>query len=102
MSDFSGKSAKTRRFSRPRRLTARLPDVGTVTALPSGLIRAWAPAVLKDADRLSGRLQGAVIAYQSGKPNYNVAGLAGNVAGAAGNGKRIDPDGAFETSGGNA
>jgi hypothetical protein len=45
------------------------------------------------------RLQGAVIAYQSGKLSYNVAGLAGNVTGAAGKIKRIDPDGAFETSG---
>src|SRR6185369_156688 len=42
LSDFPGKSAKTRRFARLRRLTAKLPDVGTVTALPSGLIRAWA------------------------------------------------------------
>src|SRR5256885_12677216 len=39
MSDFPGKSAKTRRFGSPCRLTARLPDVGTVTALPSGPIR---------------------------------------------------------------
>ena len=38
MSDFPGKSAKTRHFASPRRLTARLPDVGTGTALPSGLI----------------------------------------------------------------
>src|SRR5882672_9538637 len=59
MSDFPGKSAKTRRFARLRRLTARLPDVGTVTALPSDLIR--------DRERISpgrrglaaGRLQGA-------------------------------------------
>ena len=53
-------------------------------------------------DRLRDCLQGAVIAYQSGKPSYNVCCRAGNVAGAAGNDKRIDPDGAFETSGGNA
>src|SRR5436190_3065891 len=47
MSDFPGKSAKTRHFARLRRLTARLPDVGTVTALPSGLIRAWLGAVVR-------------------------------------------------------
>jgi len=73
MSDFPGKSAKPPRFARLRRLTARLPDVGTVTALPSDLIRASARTVLDGADRLLGRLQGAVIAYQSGKPSYNVA-----------------------------
>jgi len=44
-----------------------LPDVGTVTALPSGLIRAAGGAILDRADGLRDRLQGAVIAYQSGK-----------------------------------
>jgi hypothetical protein len=72
MSDFPGKSAKTRRFARLRRLTARLPDVGTVTALPSGLIRLGLGAVLDSADRRQDCLQGAVIAYQSDKLSYNV------------------------------
>src|SRR5437016_3608913 len=67
MSDFPGKSAKTRRFASPCRLTARLPDVGTVTALPSGLIRVAGGAILDRADGLRDCLQGAVIAYQSGK-----------------------------------
>jgi hypothetical protein len=72
MSDFPGKSAKTRRFATLRRLTPQLPDVGTVTALLSDLIRVEPRRSLDGADRLRDRLQGAVIAYQSGKPSYNV------------------------------
>jgi invasion protein IalB len=70
MSDFPGKSAKSRRFASLHRLTARLPEVGKVTALPEALIRvpdrpkaAWKGGV----DWCFGRLQGAVIAYQSGQ-----------------------------------
>jgi hypothetical protein len=39
MSDFPGKSAKSRLFASLRRLTARLPDVGKVTVPPNRLIR---------------------------------------------------------------
>src|SRR5690349_24785829 len=39
MSDFPGKSANPRGVAEPRRLTARMPDVGTGTAAPGGLIR---------------------------------------------------------------
>src|SRR4029078_4487605 len=71
MSDFRDKSAKTDRSASLRRLTARLPDVGTVTALPSGLIRLW-PGAASMAGSASDCLQGAVIAYQSGKLSHNV------------------------------
>jgi hypothetical protein len=64
MSDFPDKSGKTYRLAGLRRLTAGLPDVGTVTALSSGLIRVARTGTRR---RLAvGRLQGAVIAYQSG------------------------------------
>jgi len=74
MSDFSGKSAKTRHFARPRRLTARLPDVGKVRLYPRDVIR-FGKTVLPGGNnagtgcqvRCQIRLQGAVIAYQSGK-----------------------------------
>src|SRR5437016_9994568 len=54
MSDFPGKSAKTRRFASPCRLTARLPDVGTGTELPSGLIRVSPPKRARSMVRIGG------------------------------------------------
>ncbi len=55
-----------------RRLTARLPDVGTVTTLPSDLIRAVAGQVLDGVDWPQAAFKAPSLRISPGKSNYNV------------------------------